>query len=658
MTQNKKYLFNICLAIIAASVTIHLSNTAFFKRLELLSLDAIFRLRFNTQPVSNDIIIIEITADDIRTVGRWPWERSWLAKMTDALSAFGAKDILFDFLMPLSSNEKDDLLFQKAIKEAGNVYLPYYLEKPTGGEKPIIKPIEKFIKYAKGTGFINIAVDIDGSYRRIPLFTTERGIREYNIALQLTMDQLGLKVKEILPNELVLSNSDQKMRIPLVDRNFLLLNWHGKWEETYRRYTFLEVIQAYEDISQGKVPRVDVLPFKNSTCIVALTAIGLYDIKPMPLQSQYPGVGFLATTLSNLHNGYFIRIAPVWINLLFIFMVSLIPALFFFQERPLREILYIVSILAVFFIMYYVFCLGYKMMFSTTLLALFISYVLISAYNFTMLTSLFKKVEVYEKDNVDLEQKNKDLVRNLEMIANKKKELEKLNKELDQFVHTVSHDIRSPLMNILGYADLLQKKIENNLDTNEEEFLDGIFESIDHLNEMIDGLLQTTKISRIRNPYEEVDMNDLVTMIKKRLDFDIKKSGVDLRIQETLPVVVCDRIKMGEVFYNLISNAIKFSSSHKEDGPQVEVGYQEKDNFHEFHVKDNGIGIDPQYHKEIFEMFKRVGQKEGPQGTGVGLCIVKNVITDCGGEVWVKSNPGSGASFYFTIPKDLKSNSS
>jgi len=258
---------------------------------------------------------------------------------------------------------------------------------------------------------------------------------------------------------------------------------------------------------------------------------------------------------------------------------------------------------------------------------------------------------------LQLENKNKDLKENLTKITNQKEDLEKVNKELDQFVHTVSHDIRSPLMGIWGYADLLKGKIINNINEKEKNFLDNIFMSIDRVNAMIDDLLRTTKISRVQNPYEEVNFNELINGILQRLELQIKDSDVDLHVQQNLPVVICDRIKMGEVFQNLITNAIKFSSGDK-NHPKIEINYRDDDHYHEFNVKDNGIGIDSVYHAEIFKMFKCVDTSKHHDGTGVGLSIVQKVIEGQGGRVWVESKKGMGTLFFFTIPKNLKLNSS
>ena len=148
-------------------------------------------------------------------------------------------------------------------------------------------------------------------------------------------------------------------------------------------------------------------------------------------------------------------------------------------------------------------------------------------------------------------------------------------------------------------------------------------------------------------------MDDLISTIIERIKFDIKKNNVDLKIQKDLPTIECDRIKIGEVILNLVNNGIKFSSKVQKI-PKVEIGYSDKNEFHEFFVKDNGIGIDPKYHDQIFGIFKRLHTSSEYEGTGAGLTIVKKVIDDHSGKIWIESEVDKGTTFKFTIPKTLK----
>jgi len=239
-------------------------------------------------------------------------------------------------------------------------------------------------------------------------------------------------------------------------------------------------------------------------------------------------------------------------------------------------------------------------------------------------------------------------------LEEQKKLLEKANQELDGFVYTASHDLRAPLRAISSFSNFLEEDYKKDLDKKGKDYLSEIRKGAERMDKLINDLLTLSQISRIENPYESVEMSELVKSAVERIKFDIEKHKVDLKIQADMPTILCDPIKIGEVFLNLINNAVKFSSRNKKEKPKVEVGYADKGDFHEFYVKDNGIGIDPKHHQDIFRMFKRLEAAREFDGTGAGLSIVKRVVEDCGGRIWVESKPGDGAAFYFTIPKSLR----
>ncbi|MFH0731517.1 MAG: ATP-binding protein [Candidatus Omnitrophota bacterium] len=238
-------------------------------------------------------------------------------------------------------------------------------------------------------------------------------------------------------------------------------------------------------------------------------------------------------------------------------------------------------------------------------------------------------------------------------VEEQKRMLEKANKELDSFVYTASHDLRAPLRGIASFANFLEEDYKDKLDEEGRDYLKEIREGAGRMNQLIEDLLTLSRISRIKNPYENVNISNLIDSVIKRIQFDIEKNKADLIIQHNIPVVKCDRIKIAEVFLNLINNAIKFSSKNNKENPRVEVGYIPENEFHKFYVRDNGIGIEPKYHDQIFGIFKRLHTAQEYEGTGAGLSIVKRVIDDHGGKIWIDSSFGKGACFYFTIPKKL-----
>ncbi|MBN1913960.1 MAG: HAMP domain-containing protein [Candidatus Omnitrophica bacterium] len=246
--------------------------------------------------------------------------------------------------------------------------------------------------------------------------------------------------------------------------------------------------------------------------------------------------------------------------------------------------------------------------------------------------------------NADIERKNNEL-------QEQKRLLEEANKELDSFVYTVSHDLRAPLRGIDGFAKFLVQDYSDKLDEEGKGFLKRIVSGVSRMQQLIDDLLELSRISRIKNPYENTIISELLKSVLSRIEFDITKFNVEMRIAEKMPIVYCDRIKIEEVFLNLINNAIKFSSKNKESNPRVEVGYHDRGDRHEFYVKDNGIGIDKKHQDEVFGIFKRLHRQDEYEGSGAGLSIVKKIIDDHKGSIWIESELGKGAAFYFTIPK-------
>ena len=242
-----------------------------------------------------------------------------------------------------------------------------------------------------------------------------------------------------------------------------------------------------------------------------------------------------------------------------------------------------------------------------------------------------------------------------EQLSEEKRNLEKVNLELDSFVYTASHDLRAPLRAISSFASFLEEDNKDQLDENGRDHLLEIRKGIERMTKLIDDLLTLSKISRLQNPYEDIDMNGLVESARKRIEFDLKEKKVKLRIQPNLAVVYCDRIKMEEVFVNLLNNAVKFCSKTGR-APEIGVGCLETEDEYQFYVADNGIGIEPRFHEQIFGLFKRLHTQEEYEGTGAGLSIVKRIVEDHKGRVWVESELGKGAKFIFTIPKNSTTN--
>ena len=335
---------NIALALIIATCVLFLCREVdFFKRLELFSLDLSFRLK-GAHQCNPNIAIIEITDTDVAEIGQWPWARSWHAAMAKALSDMGAKAIYFDMLFSEPSDEREDRLLEDAVKISQKVYLPFAYHFPSTDLKNAYFPLKRFEPYVKGTGAINIHPDIDGIMRRIPLVFSSEGVIEPHIVLDIGMDYLDMKIRNVTPSHVRLAGPGGELAIPTDERHQMLINWPGKWKDTFKHYSFMDILTSYKDILDNKKPTVDISGIKDSICIIGATAVGLCDIKNVPLEPAYPGLGVMASALDNIIDKNFFYIPPVWLNILILYFLALIPALIMLGEKPFREMVFVVAI--------------------------------------------------------------------------------------------------------------------------------------------------------------------------------------------------------------------------------------------------------------------------------------------------------------------------
>jgi diguanylate cyclase (GGDEF)-like protein len=382
----KLFFINLLLALIVASLLVFLSARGALEHLNLIGTDILFHLR-GPQPYNPNILVIEINEDNISKVGRWPWDRKWHATMAMALKGLGAKFVYFDILFSEPSSQEDDDLFSAALKESGNVYLPFAFTEDDTGSQERLQPIKKFSAYEKGTGAINIYPDVDGVLRRLPLFF-KRGENVYpHLVLRMAMDYLDLKIKHITPNWLILADDKRTIRIPLVDGNKMLINWPGKWRDTFRHRSYLSVLNDYKKLTERQRIDVDAQNFQDSICLIGVTGIGLYDIKPTPMDPVFPGVGLSAAALSNILDQRFLHLAPSWIIQLFIYIFALTVALAAIGRRLLIKNLIVLASGAGFFLAsFFLFKANILVIFFPPLLSLFGSYAVIGLYGFLRVT--------------------------------------------------------------------------------------------------------------------------------------------------------------------------------------------------------------------------------------------------------------------------------
>ncbi|MEW6326731.1 MAG: PAS domain S-box protein [Thermodesulfobacteriota bacterium] len=228
-------------------------------------------------------------------------------------------------------------------------------------------------------------------------------------------------------------------------------------------------------------------------------------------------------------------------------------------------------------------------------------------------------------------------------------QLREINEELKNFIHIVSHDLKTPIISIQGFAARLLKNYQEKLGDKGRNYLERIKSSACRMEMLISDLLALSKIGRVASTFEDVSALDIVKEVISNLQYRMKENGVEVVVPLGLPVIHADQARLYQVFENLLVNATKYMGNTK--NPRIDIGYEDKGDFHQFYVRDNGSGIDPQYHRKIFEMFYRLKETKAEDGTGLGLAIVDRIVRNHGGKVWVESEKGKGAAFYFTLPK-------
>jgi len=226
-------------------------------------------------------------------------------------------------------------------------------------------------------------------------------------------------------------------------------------------------------------------------------------------------------------------------------------------------------------------------------------------------------------------------------------ELESKNAELERFTYTVSHDLKSPLITITGFLGLLEQDARKGDHERLERDVERIRAAAGRMSRLLDELLELSRIGRLRNAPEEVPFGELAREATSLLASAIGESGAEVEIEPDLPEVRGDRPRLLEVVQNLVENAVKFMGSQPR--PRIEIGAREEGGETVFHVRDNGIGIDPAYHEKVFGLFERLDPQT--DGTGIGLAIVRRVVEVHGGRIWVESEGmGRGTAFRFTLP--------
>ena len=240
-----------------------------------------------------------------------------------------------------------------------------------------------------------------------------------------------------------------------------------------------------------------------------------------------------------------------------------------------------------------------------------------------------------------------DNARLYEELEYRAEELARSNAELEQFAYVASHDLQEPLRMVSSYVQILAEEYKGELDENADRFIGYAVDGANRMKGLIDGLLAFSRVGTQGEPFESTDCNLIIEQVINGLEETIEDSGASLS-QERLPTVNADAIQLSQVFQNLISNALKFSG---EGSPNVHISAEQRPEDWVFSVQDNGIGIAERHYERIFKMFQRLHHRSEYEGSGIGLALCHKIVQRHGGQIWVKSKVGEGATFYFSIPK-------
>jgi PAS domain S-box-containing protein len=230
-------------------------------------------------------------------------------------------------------------------------------------------------------------------------------------------------------------------------------------------------------------------------------------------------------------------------------------------------------------------------------------------------------------------------------------ELRRANHDLEQFAYSASHDLQEPLRNIAVYSQLFHKRYAGKLDSQAEQFLGYMREGAQRMGLLVSDLLAYTQAAQLdREVLHPVDSEAVFEKVLQTLRQAVEESSA-MVVRDALPILRIKEVHLQQLLQNLIRNAIKYRK--ESEPPHIYVSAISENGYWRFSVRDNGIGIEPQYHSQVFGLFKRLHARDAKyEGTGIGLAICQKIVERYGGRIWLESEPGKGTELYFTLPQE------
>jgi light-regulated signal transduction histidine kinase (bacteriophytochrome) len=227
-------------------------------------------------------------------------------------------------------------------------------------------------------------------------------------------------------------------------------------------------------------------------------------------------------------------------------------------------------------------------------------------------------------------------------------EVERSNQELEQFAYVASHDLQEPLRLVSAYTQLLMQRYRNKLDADADPLVNFITEGVTRMQRLIQDLLAFSRVSARGRPFARTEGAKILEEALRNLSLAIREQQAVIT-HDPLPALMCDETQFVQLFQNLIGNAIKF---RRKEPPRIHVGVHKTAGGHawQFSVRDNGIGIEPEFYERVFVIFQRLHARKKYAGTGIGLAICKRVVERHSGRIWVESEKDKGSTFFFTVP--------